>query len=157
MKEFESVEDMVKAAKKRAMFLLQKQDRTKKQLYDKLKDDDYPESVIHAALNYVESYHYIDDYRFACQYIRYKQNSKSARQLSQELMQKGVDRELIEEAIQEEYTVNDRDKIMQLLEKKKYDSSSKDYKEKNRIIAFLMRRGFDAEDIRYCMNEYEID
>ena len=41
--------------------------------------------------------------------------------------------------------------IYRLLEKKKYDYGQTDYKEKNKIMAFLVRKGFEMEDIQYCM------
>ena len=58
-----------KRAIKRAMHLLEKQDRTERQLYDKLKQNGYPESCIESAIAYVKSYHYIDDVRYARSYI----------------------------------------------------------------------------------------
>ena len=48
-------------AKLRAMNLLKNRSYTEKQLYDKLKAGDYPEEIIEQALDYVRSYHYIDD------------------------------------------------------------------------------------------------
>ena len=51
-----------KRAIRRAMHLLEKQDRTERQLYDKLKQNGYPESCIESAIAYVKSYHYIDDF-----------------------------------------------------------------------------------------------
>ena len=55
-----------KRAKKRAMHLLERMDRTEKQLRDKLEDGKYPQVCIDEAIAYVRKYHYIDDYRYAC-------------------------------------------------------------------------------------------
>ena len=90
-----------KRAIKRAMHLLEKQDRTERQLYDKLKQNGYPESCIESAIAYVKSYHYIDDFRYASTYIRYHQEKKSRQKLKMELMAKGIGRDLVDAALEE--------------------------------------------------------
>ena len=55
--EFDSEEEMIKGAKKRALKILERKDRTKKELIDKLTEDGFPSSVIDIAIKYVESYH----------------------------------------------------------------------------------------------------
>ena len=52
-------EVLTKRAKHRAMYLLLRQMRTKKELEDKLRKDGYPERAIEEAVSYVESFHYI--------------------------------------------------------------------------------------------------
>ena len=64
-------EILVKRAKKRVMYLLQKQDRTEKQLRDKLRENGYSEDIIEEAIDYVMSYHYVDDERYAANYVHF--------------------------------------------------------------------------------------
>ena len=64
-------EVLPKRAKLRAMNLLQSRDYTKSGLAEKLRQGLYPEQVIETALDYVSSYHYIDDVRYAKSYIHY--------------------------------------------------------------------------------------
>lgn len=156
MKEYESIEEMIHAAKKKAMNLLQLQDRTESQLRQKLKDSGFPDSVVDIAISYVASFHYIDDERYARTYINYKQQTKSKQKLRMELLQKGVSENVIQNALSEEYDTNEQDLILELLRKKKY-TESMDYKEKNRIMSYILRRGFQLEDIRRCMRQYEIN
>ena len=61
-------EILIKRARKRLLYLLQRADQTEKQLRDRLARDGYPEDVADDAIAYVESYHYIDDFRYACTY-----------------------------------------------------------------------------------------
>ena len=89
-----------KRAKKRAMHLLECMDRTEKQLRDKLEDGKYPQVCIDEAIAYVRKYHYIDDYRYACTFIRYSQEKMSRLQLKMKLTQKGVPRDVIEKALE---------------------------------------------------------
>ena len=59
-----------KRAKKRALHLLEKMDRTEKNLKDKLLQNGYPNKLAEEAVAYVKSYHYVDDLRYAKNYIR---------------------------------------------------------------------------------------
>ena len=61
---------LVKRARLRALHILEKREYTKKQLTDKLKQNEYPDIVIEDAIDYVESYNYINDERYAMQYLR---------------------------------------------------------------------------------------
>lgn len=134
-------------AKKRALFLLEQMDRTEHQLYDKLKQNGYPEECIEEAIAYVKKYHYIDDLRYAKTYVRYHQQKKSRQRLKIDLMQKGVTREKIEMALEEEFASDEREKIRVLLEKRHYDYGTRDTKEQQRTYQFLMRRGYKSSDI----------
>ena len=64
-------------AKKRAMFLLERMDRTEHQLREKLMQNGYPDVCVDLAVEYVRKYHYIDDLRYATTYISYQQKKKS--------------------------------------------------------------------------------
>lgn len=134
-------------AKKRAMFLLEKMDRTEQQLYEKLKRNGYPTECIEEAIAYVKKFHYIDDLRYAQHYIRYHQQRKSRQKLKMDLMQKGVARQTIDLALEEVFDSDERAKIRELLEKRHYDATGSDGKEQQRMYQFLMRRGFQSGDI----------
>ena len=140
-----------KRVKKRAMGLLEKMDRTEKGLRDKLREGDYPEQLIEDAVTYVKDYHYIDDERYAKNYISYRKSTKSRMNLKQALLRKGVKKEIIDRALEEEYTESEDDKIILLLKKKNYNPVEQDRKEQARIYGFLMRRGFRSEDILRVM------
>lgn len=143
-------------AKKRAMHLLEKMDRTEQQLYDKLTQNGYPEVCIEEAIAYVKKYGYIDDLRYARQYIRWHQSKKSRQCLKMDLRQKGVARELIEQALEEEFDTDEQKKIKELLERRHYNYADSDKKEQQRTYQFLMRRGFCSADIRKAMKYAEI-
>ena len=97
-------EVIIKRAKLRAMHLLNDMDRTESQLRTKLRQSCYTEDVVEAALAYVKSFGYIDDLDYAKRYIQNRQNQKSKRELYAQLVGKGIERELIELAMEECYT-----------------------------------------------------
>lgn len=145
-------EVLPKRAKLRSMNLLKSREYTRYQLADKLRQGLYPESVIEEALDYVASYKYIDDDRYALSYIRYHSESKSKKSLDIALMKKGVDKDTIRRAWmawEEEGNCQDEgSQIKRLLEKRKFDPGTADAKEIQRTFAFLMRKGFTPEIIR---------
>ena len=145
--------DMLKRAKLRCMHLLEKRDYTEKELRQKLENGktEYTEEQIDGAIAYVKSFHYVDDGRYACKYIEAMQSRKSRRQIEQELYQKGVDRELIQEAFEETGEVSEEEQIASWMEKRNFHPEEADLKEKQRMYAFLARKGFRAENIQRAM------
>ena len=148
-----------KRAKMRTMNLLQSRDYTRKALMDKLSAGLYPAQVIEQALDYVASYHYIDDVRYAKSFIHYNHERKSRRVIEQDLVKKGVSKADIEKAWKEWMTEgnvqNEEEQICKLLEKKGFDSACSDRKERQKIYAFLMRKGFSTESIIRAMKNYQ--
>ncbi len=145
-----------KRAKLRSMNLLQARDYTRKQLEDKLRQGDYPEACIEEAIAYVASYGYLDDGRYARNYIEYRLQSKTRAQIEAELQRKGVARDVIREAFDElEKTgavQDEAEMIRALLDKRKYCADTADAKERQRMYGYLCRRGFSPELVRKALS-----
>ena len=150
-------EVMPKRAKLRAMNLLKSREYTTKQLHDKLKQGGYPENIITLALDYVASYHYTDDLRYAVSYMQSHETDKSRRRIEQDLMRKGIGKETLEKAWQTwEARGGEQDEqqmISELLEKRGYCPREADLREKQRLYGFLMRRGFSGEQVRKALGD----
>lgn len=142
-------------AKKRAMNLLQKRDYTADGLREKLKNGEYPEECIEEAVAYVESYGYVDDLRYTRDFITYNLDRKSRTRIEQDLMRKGIHKDTIravfEELEGEGTSQNEAAMIRNLLEKKKYDAITATWEEKQRMYAFLYRRGFRVDAINSAL------
>ena len=106
------------------MNLLKAKDYTKRQLTDKLKQGAYPDEIIEEALAYVESYGYIDDRRYARNFIEYHIGTRSRRRIENDLQQKGIRRELIalafDELLGEGVEIDETAQIQKFLLKKKF-------------------------------------
>ena len=150
-------EVLPKRAKLRAMNLLKSREYTTKQLHDKLKQGGYPEDIITLALDYVASYHYTDDLRYAVSYMQSHETDKSRRRIEQDLMRKGIGKETLEKAWQTwEARGGEQDEqqmISELLEKRGYCLREADLREKQRLYGFLMRRGFSGEQVRKALGD----
>ncbi len=155
-------EVLPKRAKLRAINLLQSRDYTTAKLREKLREGLYPESVVEQAIAYVASFHYIDDLRYAVSYITCHEESKSCRRIEQDLIAKGVDKTTLEKAWLEWEKQggrrNEFEMIQRLLLKKHYDPERTDYKEQQKLFAYLMRKGFGGEQIRKALRaDFTID
>lgn len=144
-------EILPKRAKLRCMNLLKSRDYTRKQLEDKLKQGGYPPDIINEALSYVESYGYIDDERYARNFIEYNISSKSRTRIGNDLMKKGIGKELIRKAFDElediGVEIDEEDMIHKLLLKKNYNAQTATSDERRKMFAFLYRKGFHSDTI----------
>ncbi|MBR4767647.1 MAG: regulatory protein RecX [Lachnospiraceae bacterium] len=97
--ESEIGKEVILLAKKKALSLLNYCDRTEYQLRKKLEEGEFPPQAIEEAIRYVYSYHYLDDRRYAENYILAKRDEKSVFEIREELKLRGVDSEIIEESL----------------------------------------------------------
>ncbi|MBR1642328.1 MAG: regulatory protein RecX [Butyrivibrio sp.] len=152
---------LCKRCRLRAMNLLQKKDYTERQLRDKLSEGLYQPELIDDAIGYVKMYKYLDDDRYARDYITYHMSTRSKNRIIQDLITKGISKEKLMPIMEQLYLQEDGDieleQVKALLEKKHYDQDMTDFKEKQKIMAFLMRRGFQMSTIKRAMNCYEDD
>ena len=146
-----------KRATKRAMHLLEKMDRTEYKLREKLSEGGYPDEAIEDAIGYVKRYHYLDDERYARNYVFLARDRKSRKKLSIELYQRGIKKELIDRILEEEYEADEEKQICQLLEKRGFDPKTCSEKERQKLYQFLLRRGFQSSDICKVMRMISLD
>jgi len=151
-------EVLTKRAKLRALHLLEQGDRTKKDLEEKLLKNGYPPEAAEAALAYVESFHYIDDKRYALSYIQNQSGRKGRARIQMELRRKGVPQEYIDQAFQEMEEETDTEAVIrELVQKKRRGQGPMDEKEKQKLYGFLLRRGFSTSDILSVLREFSED
>ena len=148
---------LLPAAKKRCLDLLLVSDKTRKAVLDRLIREEYPEDVALLAVEYAENYHYIDDLRYACSFIHAKKDTMSSRRIRQKLLEKGVSSDQIEEAFSQEDSPDEAEQILYWIRKKGYDSSTADQKETERLLRFLIRKGYSYADIRNTLEKERID
>lgn len=134
------------SAKRKAMDLLMKTDQSEKDLRRKLKSKDFSDEVIEEAVSYVKRFNYINDERYAENYVSYRSTGKSKRQIKAELTMKGIDGNRIEDLLSE--AVDEGAAIDKLIHKKVGSKESLDRDEVRKLTAFLYRKGFEGELIR---------
>ncbi len=147
------IEDLLlKRAKSRSMYIIGRTEKSEAELIKKLKESFYPECVIEQTIDFLKEYKLIDDERYAREYYRYKSSGKSRKVIKLELLRKGIDKETISEVLEE----NDNDEselIKKLITKKKVDLSVATREEISKLYSFLLRKGFDYEDVTSVINK----
>ena len=140
----------------RCMNLLKQRSYTVHQLRRKLLDGGYLPELAEYAISYVESYGYVNDKRYAQEYIRTQSDKKSRRRIEEDLLRKGISREILtqvlEEAEQNQEGTDDLQLARKLLEKKQYHAAKADYKERQKLAAWLYRKGIGSSTIRIALD-----
>lgn len=146
-------EIVLKRAKRKAMSLLQSMDRTESELRDRLLRQDFPEETVDQAVRYVKSFGYVDDRRYAESFILSRKGRKSRREIYAELSGKKIDGEIVDEMMERCYEESDSGEALRhLLRKKHYDPSHASVEEKQKLYAYLARKGFSYGEIKKALN-----
>lgn len=150
---------VIKRAKLRAMHLLSDMGRTESQLRTKLKQGGYSDEAVEEAIRYVKSFGYINDAEYVRSFIDSRKEKKSKKEIYAALKQKGVDSDIIEQVFEEmDYGEEDsRQAIEALMRKRNYNPDSADLKEKQKLMGYLMRKGFRYEDVNSVLNSADSD
>ena len=134
-------------ARSKALAILLYRPRTKKELTDKLLQAGFVLEEVEDAIAYAESFHYIDDKVFTENYIYSTHSNRSRQRLRFDLKKKGVPDDIITECL--EHYNGESLALKKAFEKKLNgrDLLNMDQKEREKIIAFLIRRGFQYSDV----------
>jgi len=147
-------EVVIPKAKLKAMDLLKSMDRTEYELMTKLRNAGFAQEICTVAIDYVKKYNYVNDYRYACNYINYRKETKSLKMLQMELARKGVEKELILQAIEEEYAGNSEEEaVRREVRKKCRDVEELTYEKKMKLSAYLYRKGYSSSVVRKVLGD----
>lgn len=147
------MEEEIKRAKRKALQILTRMDRSEYELKNSLEKSQFSEEAVFLAIDYVKSYGYLDDFRYARHYIRMHGVDRGRVRLRFELSNKGIQDELIERAFSEEEDFDERAGIVNLLRKKWGKEEKPQTKELNKLVAYLQRRGYQSSDIWSVLRE----
>ena len=144
---------ILKRAKQKALSLLQSMDRTKSELRERLLRQDFPEKIADEAVRYVESFGYVDDRRYVESFILSRKGRKSKREIFAELSRKQVDEAIVDEMMERCYDAEDSvEAIRRFLKKRHYDPEQATMEEKQKVYAYLARKGFSYREIKEVMD-----
>jgi len=140
------------------LFLLAKQDYSRKQLFDKLTNrNNISLREINTLLDSFEEKKYISDSRFAKQFISsYIDKYRGRKRIFQEAVyKKGLSQDLVNNTI-EKMNIDWFALCEKCLQKKYKDTQELDYKQKNKIKNYLTYNGFDFDDIITVLENLEV-
>lgn len=141
-----------KRAKEKAFYLIEHRDHSSKELFDKIKKSTNEESA-YLAVEKLKDLELINDATFAKRYASELFNRKkfAAKRVKYELIKKGIDKEIVNEII-EDVEIDPKEQILELL-LGKYKNAMYDEKRLKRAIAALQRYGYNWEDIRSVLED----
>lgn len=129
-------------AKEYVGFLMGRREYSRKELEQKMKLKGYEPLMIEQTLDWMTEHNYQSDERFAASVVRQQGRRLGNSRLSQNLQQKGVDKELILESL--EQADDEGERANGVIDKfSKYDLT--DLKIKQKAFRFLMSRGFSYD------------
>lgn len=125
--------------------------KTKKDVYDYLIRKGFTDEETSEVCDYIEEVGLVDDDLYVKFFVEdsFRIKNKGARKIVYELKQRGIDDDKINEAIEEASDMQ-YDALKEAYDRKLEATKSEtdQYKRKNKIIRFLISRGFDYSDIK---------
>ncbi|HMN24972.1 MAG: regulatory protein RecX [Ignavibacteriaceae bacterium] len=145
--------------KQRALSFLSRRFHSERELLLKLKSKSYDERLIKLVLNELKEKSFIDDQIFANYFVeeKFKKKSWGKNKIRAALFSKGVSGSIIDETLALFDSHQDQNEAAFLLAKKKYENLKSrepdERKLKQKIISFLLSRGFEFEITSEAVNK----
>ena len=123
------------------------QERCVKDVRDKLKTFDIPKEEKTKILDYLLDNRFVNDERFAKSFVRGKVNQSGwgVNKIRFHLIQKGIDKDIIEEALGQTDEEVYRQRLIEILKTKaKTIKADSDFEKKRKLAAYAMQKGFEG-------------
>lgn len=123
------------------------QERSVKEVTDKLKTFEISEKDREEIINYLIDNKFVNDERFAHAFVRGKINQSGwgVNKIRFHLIQKGVSKEIIDEALQSFDEEAYRQRLVEVLKAKaKTVKAANDFKRNRKLAAYAIQKGFEA-------------
>jgi recX family len=138
------------ASLEKGIFLLSLKDRTKKEIQMKLNEKYRNAKMVEKAVLKLIELGYIDDLNYAISYINSRKYGKQ--RITYNLLQKGLNKEKIEEAYSTIQNETEKDIEEEKLKKVILKNIKKDEK---KLVQYLVRQGFELDNIFRKLREYK--
>ncbi len=135
------------------------QERCVKDVRDKLKTFDIPEEEKTKILDYLLDNRFVNDERFAKSFVRGKINQSGwgVNKIRFHLIQKGIDKDIIDEAIGQTDNEVYRQRLIDILKaKSKTIKAESDFEKKRKLAAYAMQKGFEGNLIWEVLKDLTI-
>ena len=135
----------------RILYMLGNNDKTREDIKNRLIMSGYPEDITESVIEELVMYGYIDDERYVRNYIESVSLRKSRREIINYLRNHNVDLHMAQRIIGET-EMDESAAIIKNIAKKGYTLEEfvmLDYDKRNKIVQFLLRKGFSMDSIRH--------
>ncbi|MFQ8892922.1 MAG: recombination regulator RecX, partial [Clostridium sp.] len=142
--------------KETALKIIERSYKTKKEMEKRLLEKGYNLEEINETLKFLERYNFINDESYTKAFIKNKTKTQGKQKIKYALKNKGVSEEIIEEELSNLDMKKEKEKA-NILALKKYNILIKrendKYKIKEKIIRFLISRGYNYEVAKDAVKE----
>ncbi|MBD3184097.1 hypothetical protein GF312_17565 [Candidatus Poribacteria bacterium] len=150
-------EEELSKAKNYTYRILGRRMYTTKEIRDKLQERGYVDDIVVEVISTLERYGYLDDKLYAEEWIQSRMRSKPKGKIviRQELTRKGVDKNIIEESLNEAFDESWETDMAMELARSKVKSYAKDdlFAAKRKLYSFLLRRGFNYDTVKQVVDQ----
>lgn len=147
-----AAEDDFLKARETAYRMLERSRKTEREIRDRLLDKEYSPATIERVLETLRAYALVDDRTYTDTYLKEKLRSRGRRRAEQELLQKGVAKDMIADALTAtELSDVEGDSCMQAARKKHAQllrRGEEGYRLKGKLYQHLAGKGYGADTIR---------
>ena len=133
------------------------QERCVKDVRDKLKTFEIPEEEKAKILDYLLDNRFVNDERYAKAFVHGKVNQSGwgVNKIRFHLIQKGIDKDIIEEALGQTDEEVYRQRLIEILKtKSKTVKAENDFEKKRKLAAYAMQKGFEGSLVWEVLKEY---
>ena len=113
----------------------------------------FPEFITDRAVEYVESFGYINDEEYVRRYMEYRAGNKSRIQIKMDLRKKGIQAEILEK-IFDEYEYEEDDILEEQVQKRIRQKGSVTKENFQKYYGYFVRKGFNSGKILDLLRKY---
>ena len=135
------------------------QERCVKDVRDKLKAFGLPQEEKHEIIDYLLDNRFVNDERYAKSFVRGKINQSGwgVNKIRFHLIQKGIDKDIIEEALGQTDEEVYRQRLIDILKTKtKTIKADSDFEKKRKLAAYAMQKGFEGALVWDVLKDLDI-
>lgn len=128
--------------------------KSEKQIRDKLKEKNFSPECIDETILKAKKYGYIDDEYVAGVYARSKSKNSGKVKIKSELIKMGISKDI---ADSETEGFDYKESATALAEKYLRGRKNITMEEKNKLFRYLLSRGFSYDEIKVCINNFDLN
>lgn len=143
-----------KRAKERAFYLLERKPFSAFMMREKLYTNDYPDGIVEKVVLFLKQYHYLDDEEYIRMYVDSYADKKSRKQITFDLIRKGVSKELIDRFF-ENFEYSEEECFTKQFEHYIRGKNLEDWKVRQKVFRYFYGKGFSASIIEDSLKNRE--
>ena len=144
----ETAKTAYQKALQRAVWLLSRRDYTEQQIRKKLDDAAFRPEIYQRVCDYLKAKHYLDDARYAENFIMRRKSKSGSRKLSMDLRYKGIERETAQTALEGLSQEEEIEAACKLAAKYLSTKTLEPQEAFRKCAAYLARRGYSWDTVK---------